>query len=108
MATNYKVLGQVSPGATSLTTLYTTPANTQVICSTLAVCNRGESASFRIAVRPTGEAVEDKHYIVYDNWVNNSDTIFLTLGITMSSNDVVSVYSSSSNVSFSLFGTELS
>lgn len=108
MATTYKVLGQVAPGATSWTTLYTVPAANSAVCSTLAVCNRGATASFRVAVRPEGEALANKHYIVYDNYVNSADSIFLTLGITLGANDVVAVYSDSANVSYNLFGSELS
>ena len=108
MAMNYKVLGQLAPGATTLSTLYTVPANTHAVCSTLAICNRSETSSYRVAIRPNGAAISNEHYIVYDNWVNNSDAVFLTIGITLDAGDVVSVYSSSANLSFSLFGTEVS
>lgn len=108
MAINYKVLGQVAPGATTLSTLYTSPVNKETVCSTLAICNRGETSSFRVAVRPDGDALSNEHYVVYDNWVNSSDSVFLTIGLTLNSNDVVSVYSSSANLSFSLFGSEIS
>lgn len=108
MAINYKVLGQLAPGATTLSTLYTVPANTQAVCSTLAICNRSETSSYRVAVRPGGAAISNEHYIVYDNWVNGSDTVFLTIGVSLGANDVVSVYSSSANLSFSLFGSEIS
>jgi hypothetical protein len=107
MTTSYKVLGQLAPGAESFTTLYTCPSSTETICSTMAVCNRGATASFRVAVRPLGATLEDKHYLIYDNWVNNSDTIFLTLGLTLSASDIVTVYSNSPDLSFSMFGTEI-
>ena len=108
MATNYKVLGQAAPGADTLTTLYTVPAGSSAVCSTISICNRGPTASFRIAVRPAGTTLANEHYVVYDNWVNASDTVFLTIGMTMTATDVVSVYSSSSTLSFSLFGAEIS
>lgn len=107
MAQIYKVLGQVAPAATSNTDIYTTPVLTNTVCSTLVVCNRGTSAMFRIAVRPNGSALSNEHYIVYDNYVNQNDSIFLTLGITLSAGDVVTVYADSDNVSFSLFGSEI-
>lgn len=107
MASSYKVLGQSAPAATTWTTLYTVPSGTNVVCSTLAICNRGSASSFRIAVRPNGATLADEHYLVYDNWVNTSDTIFLTVGLSLDSTDVVSVYSSSTSLTFSLYGTEI-
>jgi hypothetical protein len=73
----------------------------------LSVCNRGASATFRVAVRPAGETLANKHYIVYDNYVEQYDSLFLTLGITLAATDVVTVYSSTSNLSFCLFGSEI-
>jgi hypothetical protein len=107
MATTYKVLGQVAPAATTETTLYTVPAATAAVVSTLTVCNLGVSAIFRIAVRPAGATLEDLHYIVYDNYVNANDTIFLTLGVTLAATDVVTVYAGTANVTFNLYGSEL-
>lgn len=107
MAIAYKVLGQVIPAASTLTSLYTTPAATQAVCSTLSVCNQGVSTTIRVAVRPAGAAIEAKHYIVFDASVNQYDTVFLTLGITLAATDVVSVLAATANVSFGLFGSEI-
>ena len=107
MANAYKVLGQVIPAATTLTTLYTVPAATQAACSTLSICNQGASTTFRVAVRPAGAAIDPKHYIVYDASVNQYDTVFLTLGTTLATTDVVSVYAGTANLSFNLFGSEI-
>ena len=108
MASAYKVLGQIVPAATTLTTLYTVPSATSTVCSTLTICNQGVTTSVRVAVRPAGAAIDPKHYMVYDTAVNANDTLFLTLGISLATTDVVSVYAGTANVSFSLFGTELS
>jgi len=108
MALTYKVLGQSSPSATTNTDLYTVPASTSTVASTLVVCNRGTSTTFRVAVRPAGATLADEHYIVYDNLLNQNDSVFLTLGITLATTDVVTVYTNSANVSFSLFGSEVS
>lgn len=107
MATTYKVLGQQAPAATTATTLYTVPAATQTVCSTLAVCARGATSSFRIAIRPNGATLADSHYIVYDNWVDSKDSVFLTLGITLGAGDVVTVYTDQATNTFSLFGSEI-
>jgi hypothetical protein len=111
MAVNYKILGQVSPTGVTQTDLYTTPNGTQTVCSTLVVCNRSISTPFRVSVRPTGTNISDQNYIIYDNYVNQYDSVFLTLGITLGSGDKISVYQSTSGtgtLSFSLFGSEIS
>ena len=108
MATTYKVLGQVEPSATTNTTLYTVPSATSAVCSTLTVCNTGVSTTFRIAIRPAGATLSDIHYIVFDNAINANDTVFLTLGITLATTDVVTVYAGTASVVFNLFGSEIS
>lgn len=107
MATTYKVLGQINPSATTNTTLYTVPSSTSSVCSTISICNLGTSTTYRIAIRPAGAAIENKHYIVYDAAINQYDSVMLTLGITLAATDVVTVYSATANVSFQLFGSEI-
>ena len=108
MATVYKVLGQSAPSANSDSTLYTVPASTSAVASTLSVCNRGVSTTFRVAVRPAGATLANTHYVVYDNYVNAGDAVFLTLGITLATTDVVTVRAGTADMSFSLFGSEIS
>jgi len=107
MASSYKVLGQVLPAATTATTLYTVPAATQAVASTLSICNQGVTTQVRVAVRPAGEALAAQHYIVYDTYVNSDDTLFLTIGVALSATDVVTVYAGTATVSFGLFGSEI-
>jgi hypothetical protein len=108
MASTYKVLGQVAPLATTLTTLYIVPSATSTVCSTLVIANTGATAtSARVAIRPAAEAINVKHYIVYDTIVPAGDSVFLTLGISLATTDVVSVYANTANLSFSLFGSEI-
>lgn len=108
MPQTHKVLGQNNPAATGLTTLYTVPSNTQAIVSTLSVCNIGASATtYRIAVRPTGEAIANKHYLVYDSAIPANDSIALTLGLSLGTTDVVSVYAGNASLAFSLYGVEI-
>jgi hypothetical protein len=108
MATAYKVLAQSAPSATSNTDIYTVGSTKQTIVSTISVCNRGTSAaSFRIAIRPDGAVLANTHYIAYDTAIAASDTTFLTLGITLDASDVVTVYASSANFTFSIFGSEI-
>ena len=79
MPTVYKVLGQSNPAATTATTLYTVPASTSAILSTVTVCNQAAtSASFRIAVRPGGATLAAQHYVAYDIAIAANDTTCLT------------------------------
>lgn len=107
MPTTHKVLGQVAPAAATATTLYTVPASTQAVCSTLSICNRDLATAYRVSVRPAGAAQDVKHYLVYDAVIAANDTILLTLGITLATTDVVTVYAGTSALSFSLFGAEI-
>jgi hypothetical protein len=108
MARVYKVLGQLAPSATTNTDIYTVPSLNQTVVSTITVCNRStSSATYRVAVRPLGESIENKHYIAFDAAVPASDTIALTLGITLSETDKITVYASSANLSFNIFGSEI-
>ena len=108
MPTTYKVLGQSSPAATTATTLYTCPASTQTVISSIVICNRATTAAqVRIAVRPNAATLANEHYLTYDLPIEANDTIALTLGITIDASDVVTVYSSSANTSFNAFGSEI-
>lgn len=107
MPTAYKVLGQSAPSATTETTLYTVPASTSAVCSTLAICNRGVSTTVRVAVRPAGATLANSHYIVYGATISANDSMFLTLGITLATTDVVTVYAGTADTTFSLYGSEI-
>lgn len=104
----YKVLGQSAPAATTAADVYTVGSGLQAVISTVTVCNRATgSATYRVSVRPDGAAQANQHYIAYDATVPANDTIALTLGLTMDAADVVTVYGSSANLSFGVFGQEI-
>ena len=109
MATAYKVLGQSNPAATTNTTLYTVPSATSAVVSSIVICNQTASAAtYRIAVRPAGAAVASQHWIVYGATVAASDSTVLTIGATLATTDVITVYASTANLSFTAFGSEIS
>lgn len=108
MATTYKVLAQSAPSATTNTDIYTVPASTMSVLSTIVVANRAAtSATYRIAVRPNGATLANQHYLAYDVTVGASDSTTITLGITMDAADVLTVYASTANLSFNVFGSEI-
>jgi hypothetical protein len=120
MATTYKVLamtgaaGATGNGAQTLTAttntnLYTVPATTSTVVSTIVICNQAATAAtYRIAVRPAGATLDNRHYIVYGSTVAANDSTALTLGLTLATTDIITVYASASTLSFSVFGSEIS
>lgn len=109
MPTNYKVLGQSAPSATTDTTLYTVPSATETIISTIVIANRAASAgTYRIAIRPNGATLANSHYVAFDVAIAANDSTALTLGITIDAADVVTVRASSADMTFTAFGSEIS
>jgi glucose-6-phosphate dehydrogenase assembly protein OpcA len=109
MPTVYKVLGQSNPAATTATTLYTVPSATEAIVSTIVIANlTATAATFRIAVRPNGATLANSQYIAYDITVGASDSTALTLGVTLDATDIITVYASTANLTFTAFGSEIS
>jgi len=108
MATTYKVLGQANPAATTLTTLYTVPASTSAVVSTVTITNQtSTAATYRVSVRVAGAADTPKQYVAYDISLPGNATDTLTLGVTLGAADVISVYASSTTLSFNAFGSEI-
>ena len=110
MAETYKILGQVAATANTTHNVYTVPAATQAVVSSIVIVNRNNNANatYRIAVQPGGAALANQHYIAYDAPITSLDAISLSLGLSLGNTDVISVYTANSNLSFSVFGTEIS
>ena len=81
-------------------TLYTCPALTAMVCSSLVILNRGTTAGYySIAV---------SKLIVKKDLAAGRETISLTLGLTADeTNKYVRVSASNANFTFSLFGAEI-
>lgn len=105
----YKVLGQSSPAATTLTDLYSVPANTQAICSSITICNRNSAAdtTYRISVAVGGAADSVSQYIVYNETIRKNTTTIINIGLGMQSTDKIRVYADSTNLSFMATGVEI-
>ena len=108
MATNYKSLGQSAPALATPADLYTVPALTEAVCSSIIVCNRSVSAdAFRISIAVGGGVTANADYLYYDVAIGGNDTFIATIGITLEATDVVRVYSTGGNLSFNLSGSEI-
>ena len=107
MPTEYKVLGQ-GDITTAVSNVYTVPAATQAVVSSVVITNRSSSnVNYRLAVQPAGAALANQHYIAYDAIAAGSDSIALTLGLTLGNTDVVSANASANDISISIFGSEI-
>ena len=103
-----KILNRSSPAATTITDLYTVPAATSVVASTLTVCNQNVAKiKFRVSVAVGGAADAPKQYIYYDVELLGKNSFTFTIGFTLAATDVVRVYSDTANTSFNLFGVEV-
>ena len=109
MAETYKILGQVAANSNTTTNVYTVPANTQTVVSSIVIVNRnsGANCTYRVAAQKAGAALANQHYIAFDAPIAALDTVALSLGVTLGNTDVISVYSANANLSFSVFGTEI-
>lgn len=107
MAQTIKVLAQLNPSATTLTTLYTVPAATSTVVSSIVVCNQAAAdATFRISIQIAAAADNAKQYLYYDTTVVANDSFVATIGITLATTDVIKAYASTTTLSFTAYGTE--
>lgn len=109
MAFGYKILGQAAPADTNVADLYTVPASTEVIISTIAVANVSASdATYSVYVREAGATAADGNKLVGGATVSANSTTTISVGITLSATDVVSVATGTANaLTFHAFGTEV-
>jgi hypothetical protein len=108
MTTAYGIIAQAAPDATTDTDLYTVPSGTELVGSTLYICNRGATATtFRVALRPDGATITDAMYIAYDVPVAANDTTTITTGLTLDATDKITVYAGNANLSFNLSGAKI-
>ena len=110
MATQtYKILGQVNPTANTLSNVYVVPAATEGIVNSIIISNQAASnASFSLVVRPTSEALDGKHFIVRGCVVPASDTMTMTLSLTLPTGAILAANTNSSSISFGAYGVEIS
>jgi len=114
MATAYKILGQTLPTANTLSNVYVVPTSTSAIVSTITICNQSSAnANIDIMIRPINETLANKHYLVKGVTIPRADTMILSPGVTLNASVIVAVNNAvasgetAANVSFNVFGVEL-
>ena len=111
MATTYSILGQAAPTGSN-SDLYTGVSGTQVIISTIAVCNTTASAAtatiyVRKATAGTPASASTANALVYQASIPANSTQTYTLGISLAAFDTVTVASGTSGaLTFHAFGVQ--
>jgi hypothetical protein len=109
MPTNYKILGQSNPSASALTTVYTVPANTQAVVSTITAANFGATSSnVSLSVHVANAAWAANMQIANNISVSTQNSLALTLGVTLGAGDTVRANCSTANIAVNIFGSEVS
>lgn len=111
MPQTYKRLGAISPSANTQTNVYVVPAATEAVISTITICNQGsQNASYSLAVMPASSFSSPANaadFIVRGAVVPPADSIILTIGLTANAGTVLAANTQNSQVSFAMFGSEI-
>jgi hypothetical protein len=108
----YKILGQVQTTANVLTTIYTVPAATNTMISTITICNQSpNTVSVNVAANVSGSAVSTKNFIVSGYSLGAAETLVLEPRISLNVGSILSANitgaNASSNISINAFGVEI-
>jgi len=115
MAQNYQIISQRYLSQNTDTVLYTCPTGSNTVINTIYVCNQSaQNANVDLIVRPSGEELANKHYILKDQLIDQVDTLILNLNVTMNADTVLIANNYwragealHGNVSVSVFGVDV-
>lgn len=109
MATTYKILGQSAPASTANADLYTVPASTSTVVSSITVTNTTTSvATAQIYIRKAAAAAAVGNALIYNLAITPNSVNTYTLGLTLATTDVITVQTATANaLTFQAFGSEI-
>ena len=109
MAFVYKILGQLRPSDTSAADIYTVPASTQTVVSSILICNTTTSAAtFSVFQRVSGQAAGEANAIAFEQTLPANSTTTIEAKLTLSATNVLSVQTgTSSALTFTVNGSEI-
>jgi hypothetical protein len=110
MAATYKNTRIQGTASTSTySTLYTVPAASLAVISTISVANTlSTEATYRIAIVNSDITPTATDWLVYDSTVAGNDSTFISVGITLTANQRLKISSSANTVTFMCFISEIS
>lgn len=108
----YKILGQIQTTANVLTTIYTVPASTNTVVTTITICNQSaNTVSLNVAANVSGSAVTTKNFIVAGYSLGAAETLVLEPRVSLNVGSILSANitgaNASSNISINAFGVEI-
>jgi len=109
----YKILGQIQTTANVLTTIYTVPAATNTMITTITICNQSsnDSVFINVAANISGSAVTTRNFIVSGYPLGGAETLDLEPRISLNVGSILSANitgaNASSNISINAFGVEI-
>lgn len=99
---------QGTSSVSTYATLYQVPASTQAVLSTISICNTASvSGTYRVGFASGASDPAIADFLVYGATVAANDTTFLTVGVSLSSGTFIRVSSSSTNIVFNTFISEI-
>ena len=108
MAETVKSMQQASPSGSGEVALYTCPALTRYVASSIYACNQNSApVTIRIRVAIGDAPAADGQYLLYDLPFGANTSMVMTCGVTFEAGDVIYVDASSSGVSFQMSGVEI-
>lgn len=108
MATLRKILGQANPAAATDGVLYTVPASTDSLISSIVVCEtNGVATTIRISMKAVvGTTTTAATAIAWDMSIAANSTVVIAVGATIQAAGGLVVRSVSGNVTFTASGQE--
>lgn len=108
MPTTQVFLGRANPGAATPGTLYTAPASTKAMVTSLYICNTGASPdSIRVWVVPSGGAAANSNAIYFDMPIPVGNTFLANAVPLLETGDFIVVQSANGNCTFTASGIEI-
>jgi hypothetical protein len=113
MPNSYKILGQISTTANTLSNVYVVPSSTAAVVNSITITNLSASnVSYSIAAIPSGQVISastlPRYFIIRGATIPASDEAILDFVMTLPAGTVLAANSSTSSLSISAFGAEVS
>lgn len=105
MAETWGMLGQSNPSATTLTDVYTVPASHRATVKVFVAERNAVASTFRVSVAVGGASDAASQYLTYNKAIGANETAEIG-NITLAAGDVVRVYASTADLTFSVNGIQ--
>jgi hypothetical protein len=107
MPTAYKILGQITPAANTLTNVYSTGSSSAIV-GTITIHNFSDTnTSYSLVVRPTTTTLNTQHFIIRGGVLPAREQITITGAVTMNANTILAANTGGSLTSFNAYGVEI-